>query len=89
ADVLVFPNTIEDARAAVEYAYQKNYPLTMRGKGSNVIIQDGGIRGIVLNLSSLKSIDKEDKKVIAQAGARIIDASEFARDGKLSGLEFA
>ncbi|PFG13376.1 UDP-N-acetylmuramate dehydrogenase [Bacillus sp. es.036] len=89
ADVLVFPNTIEDARAAVEYAYQKKYPLTILGKGSNVIIQDGGIRGIVLNLSSLKLIDKKDKKVIAQAGARIIDASEFARDGKLSGLEFA
>ncbi|WP_273852600.1 UDP-N-acetylmuramate dehydrogenase [Guptibacillus spartinae] len=89
ADVLVFPNTIEDARAAVEYAYQQNYPLTILGKGSNVIIQDGGIRGIVLNLSSLKSIDQKDKKVIAQAGARIIDASEFARDCKLSGLEFA
>ena len=89
ADVLVFPNTLEDARAAVEYAYQSNYPLTILGKGSNVIIQDGGIRGIVLNLSSLKAIQKEEEKVIAQAGARIIDASEFARDSKLSGLEFA
>ncbi|WP_226657789.1 UDP-N-acetylmuramate dehydrogenase [Pseudalkalibacillus hwajinpoensis] len=89
ADVLVFPNTIEDARASVEYAYQNKYPITILGKGSNVIIQDGGIRGIVLNLSSLKSIDQTDQKVIAQAGARIIDASEFARDRKLSGLEFA
>ena len=89
ADVLVFPRTIEDARAAVEYAYKANYPLTILGKGSNVIIQDGGIRGIVLNLSSLKTIHKTEKKVIAQAGARIIDASEFARDSKLSGLEFA
>ncbi|MBN8207805.1 UDP-N-acetylmuramate dehydrogenase [Bacillus sp. NTK071] len=89
ADVLVFPKTIEDARAAVEYAYKSSYPLTILGKGSNVIIQDGGIRGIVLNLSSLDAIQKNEKKVIAQSGARIIDASEFALDQKLSGLEFA
>ncbi|WP_347550054.1 UDP-N-acetylmuramate dehydrogenase [Pseudalkalibacillus hwajinpoensis] len=89
ADVLVFPRSAEDARAAVEYAYNANYPLTILGKGSNVIIQDGGIRGIVLNLSSLNTIRRTEDKVLAQAGARIIEVSEFALHSKLTGLEFA
>lgn len=89
ADVFVFPSGAEDARAVVEYANEHDLPLTILGKGSNVIIQDGGIRGIVLNISTLDKIERTGDTVVAEAGARIIEVSEYALKQHLSGLEFA
>jgi len=61
----------------------------MLGNGSNLIVKDGGIRGIVLHLHHLSSISLSDTKVIAQSGATIINTSRFALEHSLSGLEFS
>ncbi len=52
-------------------------------------MRDGGIRGIVLSLKKFRAIRREGNKVVAESGARIIDASRFALQEKLTGLEFA
>ncbi|MBD4373665.1 FAD-binding protein, partial [Xanthomonas citri pv. citri] len=64
-------------------------PVTYLGNGSNIIIREGGIRGIVISLLSLDHIEVSDDAIIAGSGAAIIDVSRVARDYALTGLEFA
>jgi len=66
-----------------------NIAFTLLGNGSNLIVKDGGIRGIIMNLKKLNTIKADDTVMIAQSGARIIDASREALAKKLTGLEFA
>ncbi|WP_147060163.1 UDP-N-acetylmuramate dehydrogenase [Sporosarcina luteola] len=89
ADVLVIPGTIEEMEATVRYAYEKDIPLLLLGNGSNMVVRDGGVRGIVLHLSKLNMIRVDGVKVHAEAGALIIDASKQAAAASLTGLEFA
>ncbi|KAB2203665.1 UDP-N-acetylmuramate dehydrogenase, partial [Staphylococcus epidermidis] len=64
-------------------------PVTYLGNGSNIIIREGGIRGIVISLLSLDHIEVSDDAIIAGSGAAIIDVSRVARDYALTGLAFA
>ena len=45
-------------RATVRYAYENEIPLLLLGNGSNMVVRDGGVRGIVLHLSQLND-DKD------------------------------
>lgn len=89
ADYFVLPTTYEEVQNVVQYANQNHIPFTILGNGSNVIVRDGGIRGIVLNLTKLTHILVEGNKIIVQSGATIIDTSRFALQHHLTGLEFA
>ncbi len=89
ADILAAPVSYEEIRTIVTYARENHIPLTILGNGSNVIIRDGGIRGIVLQTSELSQIEIQGELLVAQCGAKIIDASYYALEQKLSGLEFA
>ncbi|KAF2071150.1 hypothetical protein CYY_007525 [Polysphondylium violaceum] len=76
------------------YTIQNNIPLLILGSGSNVIIKDNGIRGIVLNVLLYNKItivnDYNDNSVVSvECGAMIIDVSVFAAKKCLSGIEFA
>lgn len=89
ADVLVFPTTYDEIVDTFSFAKQHHIPLTILGNGSNLIIKDGGIRGIVIILTKLNSITIKENRIIAQSGATIIDVSRSALDNHLTGLEFA
>ncbi len=89
ADFYVTPETYEQVQQIVKLAKQDSIPFTLLGNGSNLIVKDGGIRGIVLNLNSLADIKTVGNKVVAQSGARIIDVSREALKQRLTGLEFA
>lgn len=89
ADFLVLPSTYEEVQQTMKYSIENQIPFTILGNGSNLIIRDGGIRGIVLILSELNDISLRDGKIIAQSGAAIIDVSRFALQHHLTGLEFA
>ncbi|MRN54458.1 UDP-N-acetylmuramate dehydrogenase [Paenibacillus monticola] len=89
ADILVAPATYEELQQVVTYAHQQLIPLTVLGNGSNVIIRDGGIRGIVLQTSDLIEMGVRGDYLYAQCGATIIDVSRYALEQELSGLEFA
>lgn len=89
ADALVFPHTKEEIKLVVDYVKQNDIPLTVLGNASNLIVRDGGIRGVVMMLTGLKKIVAENGKITADSGARIIDTSEAAVRASLSGLEFA
>lgn len=89
ADILVAPGTYEEMQAVVAYAAATGIALTTLGNGSNVIIRDGGVRGIVLQTSGLNDIRVENDCVVAQAGSQLIEASRTALSHGLTGLEFA
>ncbi|UXS28888.1 UDP-N-acetylmuramate dehydrogenase [Staphylococcus delphini] len=89
ADFYISPERYEDVQKVVKYAYEHDIPVTYLGNGSNIIIRDGGIRGIVLSLLSLNHIVTSDATIITGSGAAIIDVSRKARDVSLTGLEFA
>ena len=89
ADVFVMPETEEEAQAVVKYAYENEVPLLMLGNGSNMVVRDGGVRGIVLNFSKLDAIEIQGDVVVAQAGALIIDVSRQVAAKGLTGFEFA
>ena len=89
ADALVFPKTKDEVAAIVAWVNEKQIPLTVLGNSSNVIIKDGGIRGIVMILTEMNHMEVKRHRLIVQSGARLIDASRMALAERLSDLEFA
>lgn len=89
ADYFVTPITYEQVQKVVKLAKKENIPFMLLGNGSNLIIKDGGIRGIVMYLGKLNKIKVEKTKIIAQSGALIADVSKQGLASHLTGLEFA
>jgi UDP-N-acetylmuramate dehydrogenase len=89
ADFYVTPKDFDDVSTLLNYCHDNHIPVTYLGNGSNIIIRDGGIRGIVLNLLELTHLTLEEGIISVGSGRAIIEVSRFARDNKLSGLEFA
>lgn len=89
ADYFVTPRTYEEVQEVVRFARRKHITYTLLGNGSNLIIKDGGIRGIVMYLGKLNTVNVQRGAIIAQSGALIADVSKQALSSHLSGLEFA
>lgn len=89
ADVFVSPDSQAQAIVVINYAAQYNIPLLLLGNGSNMVVRDGGVRGIVLQLTKLREVAITNTHVYAESGAAIIDVSKLAAREGLTGLEFA
>lgn len=89
ADFFITPETYEHVQQIIKFANKEGIPLTLLANGSNLIVKDGGIRGIVMNLHKLSDIKIDETVIVAQSGARIIDVSREALKDELTGLEFA
>ncbi|MGX4644851.1 UDP-N-acetylmuramate dehydrogenase [Holzapfeliella sp. JNUCC 80] len=89
AEFLAFPKNITQIEQLLQAAKTENLPITIIGNASNLIIREGGIKGLVLILTKMDKITVDNYQVTAQAGAKIIETSETAYQHSLSGLEFA
>jgi len=89
ADVLAFPKTREELVAIVDMARVNKIPVTVIGNASNLIIKDGGIRGIVIILPNFHKIEVSETTVTAEAVATIINTTIAAQNAGLTGIEFA
>lgn len=89
ADILVIPGTVDEMQIAVQYADEAGIPLLLLGNGSNMVVRDGGVRGIVLHMSKMDEIVIDGTRIHAEAGAHIIDVSKSAASACLTGIEFA
>ena len=89
ADLVAFPKNTDEVRELLSMAKRDNLPITVLGNASNLIIKDGGIRGLVIILTEMNEITSHDDLVIAQAGARYIDTTIVAQQHGLTGMEFA
>ncbi|WP_105957090.1 UDP-N-acetylmuramate dehydrogenase [Apilactobacillus quenuiae] len=89
ADFLAFPKKVDEVQELLEFSEINNLPITVLGNASNLIIKDGGIRGLVIMLTYMNNIDTSDDCIIADAGAAYIDVTIAAQKNGLSGAEFA
>lgn len=89
ADVLVIPHDVDDLCRLLRQARAAKVPLFVIG-GTNVLVRDGGIRGIVVSLSKLKRIADEPYGVVyAEAGVTMPVLLQHSISRSLTGLEWA
>ena len=89
ADVVVEPVDIEDVCLVVQQARARKVPLFVVG-GTNLLIRDGGIRGIVVSLVRLRAIKEEPGHVLyAEGGVGMPTLIGYAIKHSLAGLEWA
>ena len=93
ADALAFPQDEEDLTAILQFAKERALPHYILGRGTNVIVRDGGLRGIVINLcrgfSRVGITGREDEEILvsAEAGVNLKHLVRFTRERALTGLE--
>lgn len=90
ADILVRPTTEEEIKAVFKFATEKNIPFFVKGNGTNILIKDGGFRGLVIELSDNFSDYKiEGNLITVQTGALLSVIGREAMRASLTGFEFA
>ena len=90
ADFFVYPQNEEELRRVLILASQNNVPLFVLGCGTNLLVKDKGIRGIVLSLADMSSYCFfEENRVRAGAALPLSRLLWEAAEKGLSGLEFA
>ncbi len=90
ADWMFFPESEGQVVAAMDAARALGVPVLVLGNGSNLIVRDGGIRGLVIALGERMSEVRVDGNVVsAQAGASLKRVAAAAQAAGLTGLEFA
>jgi UDP-N-acetylmuramate dehydrogenase len=90
ADALLEPETVDDLISATEKAREHDIPVTILGGGTNVLVRDGGIRGLTIRLAkSLRNVEIEGPDVTADAGVLYPVLANTTAGRGLAGLEFA
>ncbi|MDQ0339223.1 UDP-N-acetylmuramate dehydrogenase [Caldalkalibacillus uzonensis] len=90
ADILIQPKDKEGLITAVNITKEHGIPYRVIGRGSNLLVRDGGIRGAVIKVGEgLDYLLVEDDKVTAGAGFSFIKLATMIAKQGLSGLEFA
>jgi UDP-N-acetylenolpyruvoylglucosamine reductase len=90
ADVYVEPGSEADLSELLRLCAETSLPFVILGRGSNLLIRDGGIRGVVICLAhpSFSRVEVIDDRLHCGAGARLKTVSVEARRHGLTGLEF-
>ena len=90
ADCLIKPASMEETQQILRLVKEYELPLTFVGNGSNMLVSDKGIRGVVVNFAdTFNAIRVEGTKMTVGAGALLKDIAEAAAQHSLAGLEFA
>lgn len=84
ADIFVIAQTKKELLELLKI----DAPKTLIGNGSNLLVKDGGIRGLVIKVA-MKNFEVKDDMIIADAGCSLAKLSNVAYDNSLTGLEFA
>lgn len=90
ADLLVMPDDADELIHAVGICKEEGIPYYVIGKGSNVIVRDGGFRGVIIMISpNVSEVRVDGRFVYAEAGVSLADVAKEAADNSLTGMEFA
>ncbi|MDD2483295.1 MAG: FAD-binding protein [Candidatus Shapirobacteria bacterium] len=87
ADFFIHTKNSEELIAAIKYGQDNNLPITILGNGSNVLISDSGIRGLVIKNDSEEIELLPDNKVKVSSGTQLSSLINFTLDHNLLGLE--
>lgn len=89
ADVFVCPENILELEKIVAKLNCQNLPYFVIGNGSNLLVSDKGIEGVVICTEKINSITVSENKIFAEAGAKLSALASEATKNSLTGLEFA
>ena len=90
AEIFIEPSSAADLAIALRHCAANDLPVFVLGRGSNLLIRDGGIHGVVVSLQSefFSRIEVRGRELHCGAGARLRHVANAARDAGLAGLEF-
>ena len=72
ADFFVEPQGTEELARALAFAREEGLPVTVIGGGSNLLVRDGGIRGLVIKIGSgFSRLEISGERVVAGAGVKL------------------
>ncbi|MGT2741732.1 UDP-N-acetylmuramate dehydrogenase [Streptococcus plurextorum] len=89
ADLLAFPRSRQELKRLLAFAKKHQLDWTVLGNASNLIVRDGGIRGMVIMLEKMNTITVSGYVIEAEAGASLIETTKVASRHSLTGFEFA
>ncbi len=90
AEVLFLPGSEDELRLALRLAREAGCNVTFVGRGSNLLVRDGGIKGLtVLFGENFSGMEVRDTLITARAGDPLARLANTALESSLSGLEFA
>jgi UDP-N-acetylmuramate dehydrogenase len=90
ADIMVLPSKVEDIIVTVEICRQNNCPFFIMGNGTNLLVKDGGYRGVIIKTSAnMNGFSIDGENVTGQAGILLSNLSNHIAAEGLEGFEFA
>ncbi len=90
ADILVMPESVSEIIQVIQWAKAHEMPYIVIGGGSNLLVRDGGIRGLVVKLGpNFAQVTFDNLTVRAQSGIKVSRLAQITAEQGLSGLEFA
>ena len=89
ADILLIPSEKQQVIESIKICRENNIPFYVIGNGSNLLVRDGGFRGVVISMKSVKNITVNDTIIVADCGVMLKDVSNIALENSLTGFEFA
>ena len=90
ADIMALPNTEKELLAVLQRAAEHQIPMTLIGNGSNLLVRDKGVRGLVIKLGNmLNQIQAAGREITFGSGVSLALASKKAAEQGLTGMEFA
>jgi UDP-N-acetylmuramate--L-alanine ligase/UDP-N-acetylenolpyruvoylglucosamine reductase len=90
AQFWVEPSGEQDLAKLLRYCHERGLPVTLVGRGTNLVVRDGGIAGVVIHLGSeeFSRIKVDGTRLMVGAGVRLKAIIHAARQHELGGLEF-
>lgn len=90
ADIFVQPKNADELIKIIQLAQQSKTPYFVMGNGSNLLVTEKGIRGLVIKTNGcLKEIKIMGNQIFCEAGVLLSQLANFAMKNSLTGLEFA
>ncbi|MDD2211981.1 MAG: UDP-N-acetylmuramate dehydrogenase [Clostridia bacterium] len=89
ADLVYQPEDLAECAEVLQLARQYQVPVTILGVGSNVLIADQGLRGLVILTQGFQKITWQQHQVTVGSGVLLSHLSRLAAEKGLTGLEFA
>ena len=90
AQFWVEPETEEGFARLARFCAEREVPLMVMGRGSNLLVRDGGIRGVVAHLArgEFRKLELRDGRITAGVGVKLKEVAYAARDAQLGGFEW-
>jgi len=90
AELFCVVNSVEDLKKILGYTKEKNIPVLMLGNGSNLLVSDNGVHGVVVKLGEVfETLSVESDSIVAGAAVDLRKLCRFALENSLTGMEWA